>query len=146
MKKKIAIIAIVLGVIVLAIIAGITAVVISRPKEVKVHCYKVVGIDWGIYEGVPAYWNKEAQQWRWVEDDSPVPERLVDQIQGDDMFEYDQIYFLWCVEGFTPWDCYYGDGIPRVDGLYLVPRTIIPNDDLCVINGEKCKVEWVYEY
>ena len=137
MKKKIAIIAIVL--IVIAGIAGIAAlVIVSRPKTVKVHCYKVCGIDWGIYEDVPAYWNKEAQQWLWVWDDSPVPERLLFQTPNLNVYGG-----LWCVEGFTPWDYYYGDGIPHIGQWIVNGRGSLYYSN---INGEKCKIEEIYEY
>lgn len=101
MKKRIAIIS-----VVLAVIIGIAAlVIVSRPKKVKIHEYKVCEVDFSYTDqDVPIYWNKEVQQWVKVWDDSPVPERLLNRISP---------YRLYIVEGYTLWDYWYGDGVPQ---------------------------------
>lgn len=108
MKKRIAIIA-----IVLAVVIGVAAlVIVSRPKKVKVHEYKVCEVDFTYADqNVPIYWNKEMQQWVKVWDDSPIPERLLCKVPPVYPAGIGSLYII---EGYTPWDYWYGDGIPQL--------------------------------
>ena len=72
-------------------------VIVTRKRTIRATEYKIAEI-----HEKPYYYDYEEKQWFSVENNEPADINFRNPSQ------------MICVEGFTPWDYYYGNGLPHV--------------------------------